>query len=334
MDGDLTVEEFVFARLRPNIVIAESSSEVHLIGDSTVFFRDPPAGLVSALHLLKGGIDARILAKRLGSVEVTDWLLDHLEGRGALQRSPVPFRPVSRDPTTAYFESVAREPHALRSLRDMHVWIVGCGGVGGLVAQHLIAAGVGRLTLVDFDVVGATNLNRQYLFTDADVGRRKLEAAKERLLALRPDVEIDLIEHRLSPESELVVPPDAHADACVCAADTPPESIRDLVSRLATKLGATFAAAGVGLFAGSWGPILTPDDPVQYHDWADPAALPRDGSIQLSPLQASFGPTNSLIAACLARDLIHVLIGDDAPSRRCRVTFDFRSLGVNRHGVS
>jgi molybdopterin/thiamine biosynthesis adenylyltransferase len=76
-------------------------------------------------------------------------------------------------------------------LRDSSAVIVGVGGLGCAAAFYLAGAGIGRLTLIDRDRVDVTNLHRQPLYTQADVGRPKAEAAAERLRALNADVELD-----------------------------------------------------------------------------------------------------------------------------------------------
>jgi adenylyltransferase/sulfurtransferase len=70
------------------------------------------------------------------------------------------------------------------------VLLIGAGGLGCPLAQYLAAAGVGRIGLVDFDVVDVSNLQRQVLYGSADVGRPKVEVARERILALNPDVDV------------------------------------------------------------------------------------------------------------------------------------------------
>src|SRR5499427_2372686 len=69
-------------------------------------------------------------------------------------------------------------------LKQAKVLLIGTGGLGAPLGLYLAAAGVGRIGLVDFDVVDLTNLQRQVTFSTADVGRPKLEAAKERLSGL------------------------------------------------------------------------------------------------------------------------------------------------------
>lgn len=76
-------------------------------------------------------------------------------------------------------------------LKAARVLCVGAGGLGSPAALYLAAAGVGTIGLVDFDVVDVTNLQRQVLYTTADVGRSKLEAASGRLRAMNPHVQVD-----------------------------------------------------------------------------------------------------------------------------------------------
>ena len=83
------------------------------------------------------------------------------------------------------------------------VLLIGAGGLGCPLAQYLAAAGVGRIGLVDFDVVEVSNLQRQVLYGTADVGRPKVEVARERIQALNPDVEVLTFCERLTSENAL-----------------------------------------------------------------------------------------------------------------------------------
>ena len=90
-------------------------------------------------------------------------------------------------------------------LKQAKVLLVGAGGLGAPLGLYLAAAGVGRLGLVDFDVVDFTNLQRQVTFSTSDVGRPKLEAARKRLSGLNPEIQIDTYETRLTSQNALEV---------------------------------------------------------------------------------------------------------------------------------
>lgn len=88
-------------------------------------------------------------------------------------------------------------------LLESKVLIIGVGGLGCPIAMYLAAVGVGTLGLVDFDRVDESNLQRQVLFTTRDVGRLKVEVAKERLEAMNPDVTVHTYPVRLTSENAM-----------------------------------------------------------------------------------------------------------------------------------
>src|SRR6184192_273901 len=88
-------------------------------------------------------------------------------------------------------------------LKRSSVLIIGAGGLGSPVALYLAAAGVGRIGLVDFDQVDATNLHRQILYGTSDVGTAKLEAARARLHDLNPEIRIETHDAMLSSSNAL-----------------------------------------------------------------------------------------------------------------------------------
>lgn len=91
---------------------------------------------------------------------------------------------------------------AQQSLLNSHAVIIGVGGLGSAAAYYLAAAGVGKITLVDFDVVDLSNLQRQIIHFNEDIGQLKVDSAAARLQALNPDIQIDTIRQALS-ETEL-----------------------------------------------------------------------------------------------------------------------------------
>jgi len=92
-----------------------------------------------------------------------------------------------------------------RKLKDASVLVIGAGGLGSPVGLYLAAAGVGRLGLVDFDVVDSTNLQRQVLFGSRDVGSPKIDAARDRLRDLNPHIAIEVHDTRLTSSNALEI---------------------------------------------------------------------------------------------------------------------------------
>ncbi len=86
-------------------------------------------------------------------------------------------------------------------LKNSHVTIVGLGGVGGYVAIMLARAGVSNFTLIDFDKVEESNINRQYVATIDTVGRYKTEVLKNLMLEINPQINIEIKTERLTEEN-------------------------------------------------------------------------------------------------------------------------------------
>ena len=90
-----------------------------------------------------------------------------------------------------------------RKLKAASVLMIGTGGLGAPLGMYLAAAGVGRLGIVDFDVVDASNLQRQIIHGTSDVGRPKIESARDRMRDINPHIEIETHETRLTSENAL-----------------------------------------------------------------------------------------------------------------------------------
>jgi adenylyltransferase/sulfurtransferase len=88
-----------------------------------------------------------------------------------------------------------------RKLKAASVLIIGTGGLGSPVALYLAAAGIGRIGLVDFDVVDRTNLQRQVIHGTSTVGKLKVESARTRMLDLNPDIQVDIYNQAFNSEN-------------------------------------------------------------------------------------------------------------------------------------
>ena len=132
-------------------------------------------------------------------------------------------------------------------LHQSRVLVIGAGGLGSPILMALAGAGVGHLTVVDHDIVSASNLNRQFLYTVADIGQSKATIARERLLAYHPDLEVTALDQTFTAALARNVIPDH--DLVVAAVDN--RSARRLINRACYQLGKPWIDGGVRGFSGS-----------------------------------------------------------------------------------
>jgi adenylyltransferase/sulfurtransferase len=215
-----------------------------------------------------------------------------------------------------------------RRLKASRVLMIGTGGLGSPLGLYLAAAGVGKLGLVDFDVVDVSNLHRQVLYTDSDIGRPKIEAAAERLHGVNPHVELAPHEVRLDSSNALEL--FADYDLVVDGTDNFPT--RYLVNDacvLAGKpnvYGSIYRFEGqVSVFWGARGPCyrcLFPEPP-------PPGLVPScaEGGV--------LGVLPGIIGALQANEVIKLLIGAGEPLIGRLLLFDalrmrFRELKLQK----
>ena len=135
------------------------------------------------------------------------------------------------------------------ALGQAHVALVGLGGIGSPVLQYLAAAGIGALTLIDDDVVEASNLQRQTFFAEADIGRSKAVAARDWVARFDPGLAVQTIEQRLDATNAATML-DGHSlvlDGCDNFAT------RLAVSDACVGLRIPLVSAAVGRFQGQVG---------------------------------------------------------------------------------
>lgn len=133
-----------------------------------------------------------------------------------------------------------------KKLKAAKVLMIGAGGLGSPLGLYITAAGVGKLGIVDFDVVEETNLQRQLLHGTSDVGRSKLESAKEKLKEINPNVEIETYETMLNSENALEILKDY--DLVVDGTDNFPT--RYLVNDACVLLGKPYVYGSIFRFEG------------------------------------------------------------------------------------
>lgn len=240
-----------------------------------------------------------------------------------------------------YFADLA-EPGLSRSafqerLREARVTIIGVGGLGSWAAYGLACAGVGRLDLIDGDVVEESNLNRQILYTPADVGLPKAAIAGERLSFFNPGIEIRTHAQRLTSSADVQAAVKG-ADFVVDAADWPPHAIERWVNQACFEQGIPYFAMGFTPPLMRLGPTYVPGQTGCYscqeaayrqqYPLYDALAKEREG--QLSPA-AAFGPACAVIGGWASLEAVHQLSGLCSPATiGAALLVDVRDMKVAR----
>jgi adenylyltransferase/sulfurtransferase len=192
-------------------------------------------------------------------------------------------------------------------LKSATVAVVGAGGLGSPCLQYLAAAGVGQLTLIDDDIVSLSNLQRQTLYTTADIGRPKAEAAAERLQAMNPHVVVEPLVTRLTAETAatLLAQHDVVADGCDNF------RTRSEVNRACVRAGIPLVSAALGPFEGQLGVFAghLANAPCYACFAGLPADVPGTSCADIGILGAVAG----LVGAAQALEVLRLLTGFGEP---------------------
>ncbi len=187
-------------------------------------------------------------------------------------------------------------------LKQSSALIVGAGGLGVPLAQYLSAAGVGRLGIVDFDTIEETNLQRQVLYGSKDVGRKKLEVAKERVAQINPNVDVQGYETRLTSENALDILKDY--DVVIDGTDNFPT--RYLVNDAAVLLKKPNVYGSIFRFEGQASVFHAEKGPCYRCLYAEP---PPPGLVPSCAEGGVLGVLPGIIGSIQAAEAIKLLLG-------------------------
>ncbi|MGB6844253.1 MAG: molybdopterin-synthase adenylyltransferase MoeB [Candidatus Acidiferrales bacterium] len=215
------------------------------------------------------------------------------------------------------------------NLKQARVLCVGTGGLGAPLGLYLAAAGVGRLGLIDFDVVDTTNLQRQVLFGNGDVGRPKIEVAASRLRDLNPDIQIDTFETHLTSENALDILKDY--DIIVDGTDNFPT--RYLVNDACVLLGKPNVYGSIFRFEGQITIFGYPDGPCYRCLYPEP---PPPGLVPSCAEGGVLGVLPGIVGTIQAAETLKLIIGKGEPLVGRLLLFDalamrFRELKIRRN---
>ena len=186
-------------------------------------------------------------------------------------------------------------------LKQARVLIAGVGGLGCPIALYLTTAGVGRLGLIDDDVVSLSNLHRQVLYNEADIGQPKAECAVRHLQAKNSDIHIEGYPFRLDKENAeaLIAKYDIVVDGC----DN--HATRYLISDVCHQLQKPYVYAAIGAFQGQAGVLCYDEQASTYRTLFPDEDVMCDRKAE----KGVIGTTPAVIGSLVANEVIKLIIG-------------------------
>jgi molybdopterin/thiamine biosynthesis adenylyltransferase/rhodanese-related sulfurtransferase/molybdopterin converting factor small subunit len=215
-----------------------------------------------------------------------------------------------------------------RKLKAGSVVCVGAGGLGSPAAMYLAAAGIGKLGIIDFDTVDASNLHRQIIYGTADVGRRKLEASGERIASLNPGVKVVTHETALTSKNAL----DILSNYDVVLDGTDNFQTRYLVNDACVLLGKPNAYGSIFRFDGQASVFAVKGGPCYRCLYPEP---PPPGLVPSCAEGGVLGVLPGVIGIIQATEAIKLIIGAGQPLIGRLLLYDalqmrFRELKLRR----
>jgi adenylyltransferase/sulfurtransferase len=193
-----------------------------------------------------------------------------------------------------------------QKLKAARVLCIGAGGLGSPLALYLAAAGVGTLGLVDFDVVDYTNLQRQIIHSTADVGRKKLDSAAEKLKAINPFLEIRTFETKLTSENALAL----FNEFDIIADGTDNFPTRYLVNDACVLTGKPNVYGSIFRFEGQASVFATEEGPCYRCLYPEP---PPPGLVPSCAEGGVLGILPGLVGVMQATEVIKLILGKGEP---------------------
>ncbi len=191
-------------------------------------------------------------------------------------------------------------------LKEAKVLLIGAGGLGSPLSLYLAAAGVGKIGLVDFDVVDFTNLQRQIVHSTTDVGRPKLDSASDRLRGINPTIEIIPHETTLSSANAL----ELFRDYDIIADGTDNFPTRYLVNDACVLLGKPNVYGSIFRFEGQASVFAAQDGPCYRCLYPEP---PPPGLVPSCAEGGVLGILPGLVGVVQATEVVKLILGSGNP---------------------
>lgn len=312
-----------------------------------IHIEQPDAAGRRLLAALDGTRTEEQLIEQFGAEEVGN-LLAQFEELGVVEDaadddfiSPTTMERLDRQ--LRYFSDITTGPTASecqKKLENARIAVLGVGGLGGWSALNLACCGVGEMLLLDFDRVELSNLNRQVLYSEADIGCFKAEAAAERLSGFNSSIRIEPRVQRLDSE-EAIAETIAGYDLVIDACDWPAHDIERWINAACFAARIPFIAMSHFPPVARVGPLYVPGvtgcfncQEIGYRRSFPLYDIATEQQRGKGSPGATLGPACSLIGGQIGLDVMHHLTGLAQPSTLgVGHIVDLRTMAVDREPV-
>jgi bacteriocin biosynthesis cyclodehydratase domain-containing protein len=239
-----------------------------------------------------------------------------------------------------YLAEIGDPREVQRRLRAARVVVLGCGGLGTWALGAMASVGIGNFVLVDHDAIELSNLNRQILYGEADLGRPKVTVAAEWLRAFDASIEALTIARRVEGTGDLLGAV-AGADALVLVADWPPYDLARWVNDACLAHGVPFITAGQQPPLLKIGPTYIPGRGacLACHESSVRLDFPLYDELaerrrRDPPPATTLGPASGIIGTLLALEVMHLIAGAEPPTTHDRaLLLDMRTLEMRHERI-
>jgi molybdopterin/thiamine biosynthesis adenylyltransferase len=299
-----------------------ASSQVIFFGLSIISVPNVTPVQIEAIKRLVAGVKLAELVSLLGAAATAETIayLDRHQLIRPVYKNK--FIGTAWEKQVEFFTDFIDDPNVAQDrLMSGSVCIIGCGGAGNIVVQHLVSAGTQKFILIDDDRIEQNNFNRQFCFTTDDLGQPKAIALKNYILARNPKADVDVFCQKITSAadiSRLLAVKDLQPDLIIGCADTPPIAIQTFILEYCIQHQISCTFGGVGIHHGRIGPLFVDPNRMEQCLVHKRQQLEIMGELEsTSPgmgiISGSISYLNTIISSLIVADAIDLLAGTRTP---------------------
>lgn len=292
---------------KSTVIAFTENQEVILIGEKVLRVKNVSQNILTVFNKIVAGVVVRELYELMPNKEIES-LLAFLQENG-LTRDwyKNEFQETAVEKQVDFFSDFLDDPNAAqKKILNTSVCIIGCGGTGNIVAQHLVASGVKKFTLIDDDLVNISNFNRQFCFDLQDLKMPKVEALSKYILSKDKNISVKIHNIKIDSQDKLKEVLNSHQkpDIIICCADSPPIEIRSIVLNYSISSNTPCLFGSVGVRDGVIGPLLTEKEYMKkFLARNQEMSLKVKGS-SLTTVSSSISYLNTIVGCLMSAEIV------------------------------